>query len=54
MTIQCLEGRLDLCVGGLAQRIEAGQLLFLAAHVPHSLTALEDACALITIVVRKP
>lgn len=54
ITVQCLEGRLEVSVAGAAQHLEAGQLIFLAAHVPHSLTALEDASALLTIVVRKP
>lgn len=54
MTLQCLEGKLEVGVAGVARRLETGQLLFLAPQIPHSVTALEDASALLTIVVRKP
>jgi hypothetical protein len=33
--------------------LAAGELLYLAGGVPHSLTGIEDACALMHIVLRK-
>jgi quercetin dioxygenase-like cupin family protein len=53
VTLQCIEGVLDVVIDGASQEIRAGQLVLLAANVPHSVTALEDASALVTIVVRK-
>lgn len=53
VTIQCLEGALDVVVDERRQALRAGQLVLVAAQAPHSVTALEDASALVTIVVRK-
>lgn len=53
ITLQCLEGRLEVMADGQGCALEAGHLLFLAAGVPHSVTALQDASALLTLVVRK-
>lgn len=52
LTIQCLEGALDVAVEGRSAVLRAGQLLYLAGGVPHSVRALEDASALITIALR--
>lgn len=52
LTLQCLEGRLDVTVDGLSHVLGAGQLLFLARDVVHGVTALEDASALVTIALR--
>ena len=53
ITIQCLEGKLDVEVNGVSTLLQAGQLMFLLGAVPHSVTALEDASALVTIVLCK-
>jgi quercetin dioxygenase-like cupin family protein len=53
ITIQCIEGRIDVTVGGQSQVLQAGQLLFLAGEVAHGVVALEDASALVTFVLRK-
>jgi quercetin dioxygenase-like cupin family protein len=53
ITIQCLEGRLDVQVQGMSTLLQAGELMFLLGSVPHSVTALEDASALVTIVLKK-
>jgi quercetin dioxygenase-like cupin family protein len=53
ITIQCIEGRLDVTVDGESHLLAAGQLLFLSAKLPHSVVALEDASALVTIVLHK-
>ncbi len=49
VTIQCVEGLLNIEVDGQATLLEAGHLMFLLGRVPHSVTALEDASALVTI-----
>lgn len=53
VTIQCIEGRLDVTVNGESHVLAAGQLMFLIANLPHSVVALEDASALVTIVLHK-
>jgi quercetin dioxygenase-like cupin family protein len=53
LTIQCIEGTLNVEVDGVATHLQAGQLMFLLGQVPHSVTALEDASALVTIVLCK-
>ena len=52
ITIQCLEGRLDISVDGHSQVLEPGQLLFLQRNALHAVTALEDASGLVTIALR--
>lgn len=51
ITVQCLEGVLDLETPKGLQRLQAGQLLFLRGGVPHGLLAVEEACVLVTIVL---
>jgi quercetin dioxygenase-like cupin family protein len=53
ITVQCLEGRIDFSVDGVAQVLRAGQLLHLEAGVMHGLVGIEDASALVTIVLCK-
>lgn len=53
VTIQCIEGTLDITVEGTPRTISAGQLLFLSANALHSVTAIENSSALVTIVLRK-
>jgi quercetin dioxygenase-like cupin family protein len=52
LTIQCIEGALDVSVEGRSQVLRAGQLLYLAGGVSHAVRALEDASALVTIALR--
>ena len=54
ITVQCLEGNIDISVDGASQRLRAGQLMHLAGGVLHGLVGLEDASALVTIVLCKP
>jgi quercetin dioxygenase-like cupin family protein len=49
ITVQCIEGVLELSTEGRVQVLQAGQLLYLGGDVRHGLTAREDACALVTI-----
>lgn len=53
ITIQCIEGVLDVTVDGRSQVLRAGQLLFLAGGALHGVTAIENASALVTIALRK-
>ena len=53
ITVHCLEGELEVTFNGRAERLAPGQMLFLARAVPHAVTAIEDASALVTIVVAK-
>lgn len=53
ITVQCLEGRIDFVADGRSEVLEAGHLLYLTGGVSHSLTALEDSTALLTMVLRK-
>lgn len=53
ITVHCLEGRIDIQTAAGSQVLEAGQLLYLAGGVTHSLLSLADATALLTIVLRK-
>ena len=54
ITVQCLEGRIDLSVDGVSQILRAGQLLYLEGGVLHGLVGVEDSSALVTIVLCKP
>jgi quercetin dioxygenase-like cupin family protein len=51
ITIQCIEGSVTLSVGEHTQRMQAGQLVYLAGGTPHGLLALEDASLLVTLVL---
>jgi len=53
LTIQCLEGTLAVVAESRSHRLEAGQLLYLTGGMVHGVTALADASALVTVVVRK-
>ena len=53
ITVQCLEGAIGFNSGGNEQVLKAGELLYLAGGVVHSLTGLQDSCALLHIVLRK-
>jgi len=53
ITIQCIEGRIDVTIGGESNHLAAGQLIYLARDVLHGVAALEDASALVTIALRR-
>jgi quercetin dioxygenase-like cupin family protein len=58
VTIQCLEGSIELDAQQngreLKQVLHAGELVYLAGGVPHSLRALENASVLMTILLHRP
>ncbi|MBO9353613.1 cupin [Bordetella petrii] len=49
ITLQCLEGALELDAHGKTQRLEPGVLVYLAPGVQHSVTALQDCSLLVTL-----
>ena len=53
ITVQCIEGALDVVTDGRSHVLRAGQLLYLSGGVVHGVTALEDASALVTVALRK-
>ena len=52
VTIHCIEGELDVTMDGGSNVLKPGQLLFLKGGAPHGVTALKDASALVTIVLK--
>ena len=53
ITVQCIEGRIDVTAEGKSHVIGPGQLLYLSGGVTHGVVALEDASALVTIALVK-
>jgi quercetin dioxygenase-like cupin family protein len=51
ITIQCIEGEIDVTVDGGSHLLAAGQLLFLEGGASHGVVALRDSSALVTIVL---
>ncbi|MCA0326190.1 MAG: cupin domain-containing protein [Proteobacteria bacterium] len=51
ITIQCLEGRVDVDVAGRVTPLAAGQLLFVQGGVEHALSGIEASSVLVTIVL---
>lgn len=53
LTIQCLEGTVELQAHDKTIAMRAGDLIYLACNVPHALYALENSAILVTM-LRKP
>ena len=53
ITMQCLEGEIEVTAHGSCKTMRAGDLMYLASEVPHSLRATEDASILVTVVVAR-
>lgn len=49
ISLQCLEGSIELTAADVTQMMRAGDLVCLAGDVTHALRALEDASVLVTI-----
>jgi quercetin dioxygenase-like cupin family protein len=49
ITIQCLEGLVDVGTDAKSQRLTAGELMYLARSAAHSVTAIEDSSLLVTV-----
>jgi quercetin dioxygenase-like cupin family protein len=54
ITVQCIEGSIDVTAENRSHVLRAGQLLYLAGGVRHGVTALEDSSALVTVALREP
>lgn len=54
MTLQCLEGEIDVDAHGRIVTLKPGEMLYLTGGVPHSVRAVEDAVALMTILLTHP
>jgi quercetin dioxygenase-like cupin family protein len=53
ITVQCIEGCIDVTAGGQSHVLHAGHLLYLAGGVTHAVAALQDSSALVTVALRK-
>jgi len=53
ITVQCIEGSIDVTAEGASHVLRGGQLLFLLGNVMHGVTALEDSSVLVTVVLRE-
>jgi quercetin dioxygenase-like cupin family protein len=51
ITVQCLEGAVELKVGGAGRRLSAGEMAYLEGSTPHAVQAIEDASVLLTILL---
>ena len=52
ITVHCLEGLIAFTADGDTRELAAGHWLFLTGGVPHTITALEDALVLLTVMFR--
>lgn len=53
ITIQCIEGEVELDVSGDIRVLKASQLVYLSANEPHTVKALADTTLLITILLQR-
>jgi quercetin dioxygenase-like cupin family protein len=51
VTLQCIEGEIDVVTGNTHKVIRGADLLYLAAGVPHALRAIRNSSLLVTIVL---
>ena len=51
VTIQCLEGHIELSVAGIVTPMREGDLVCLAGSAPHALKAVEDSVILMNILL---
>jgi quercetin dioxygenase-like cupin family protein len=49
LTLQCLEGAVEVRMGSKSQRLQAGEMVYLFGHTPYALTAIDDASLLMTM-----
>jgi len=53
ITIQCLEGAVELEAHGRTQILRAGSMVYLSDAEPHAVKALEDSSLLVTVLLRR-
>lgn len=54
ITVQCLEGSIAFSIDGQVKILQAGDLIFVEGEAMHALEALENASALVTMLLKKP
>lgn len=54
ITVQCVTGQLEIGLDDGSALLEPGQLLYLAGDAMHSVLAITDTCALVTIALVAP
>jgi quercetin dioxygenase-like cupin family protein len=54
ITIQCISGQIEIGLDDSTALLQTGQLLFLVGDAMHSVKAVTDACALVTIALATP
>jgi quercetin dioxygenase-like cupin family protein len=52
-TIHCLEGEVEIVMGGGTRRLQAGNLVVLPARERHSVRARSDAAVLVTLLLNR-
>lgn len=52
LTVQCLEGAIELQAHGTTRVLRAGEMLYLEGSVPYALRGLEHSSLLMTIVLK--
>ena len=52
ISIQCIEGSIELTAEGASQLMREGDLICLAGGTSHALKAIEDSSALVTILLQ--
>lgn len=53
ITVQCIEGAIDITADGHSHVLQAGQLMYLAGGVTHGVVALQDSSVLVTVALRR-
>lgn len=51
VTLQCIEGEIDVVTGNTHKVIRSADMLYLAAGVPHELRAIRNSSLLVTVVL---
>jgi quercetin dioxygenase-like cupin family protein len=54
ITMQCLQGALEVVAHGRTQTMRAGTMMYLTGGEPHAVKALEDSSLLVTLLVNRP
>ncbi|WP_426116330.1 cupin domain-containing protein [Massilia sp. PWRC2] len=54
LTLQCLEGEIEVEAHDRLTNLRPGEMLYLAAGVPHTVRAVDDAVGLMTILLARP
>jgi len=54
ITVQCLEGEVNIGIGDALRRLRVGDLIYLAGGARHELTAMTNSSLLVTVVLLDP